>query len=179
MLLASSHLTGFRSADYRVVDNGTNSYNHQRCTCACFLCLSVSLSVYVSLAVSLCVSVYCLSLPTPASNNDSRACCACNADVCAPTVGMHHPPSLHPNERIQVYCVMPSTRAFVILFLESFTFLYVSDYLHQQYHIKDTWLERSPMLKDWFLQRRLYHFHHHHRLQASKTTTLSTNHHFT
>jgi sterol desaturase/sphingolipid hydroxylase (fatty acid hydroxylase superfamily) len=45
-----------------------------------------------------------------------------------------------------------------LLFIaESFSFLVVSDKLHDCYHIEGHWLERY----DWFLQRRERHFQHH------------------
>jgi len=61
--------------------------------------------------------------------------------------------------------VAPRRRIFAAIFLQSAVFLFVSDYLHTQYHVKDSWLE--GLLGDWFLRRRLYHFHHHHKLQEN------------
>ena len=59
----------------------------------------------------------------------------------------------------------PRRRIFAAIFLQSAAFLFVSDYLHTQYHVKNSWLE--GLLGDWFLRRRLYHFHHHHKLQET------------
>ena len=57
------------------------------------------------------------------------------------------------------------TRIAAQLIVCSFAFLLVSDHLHSQYHVKDSWLE--PVLGEWFLERRRYHFHHHYRLQEN------------
>jgi len=54
------------------------------------------------------------------------------------------------------YNILPM-RYFIIFAIESMTFLKVSVYLHDQYHIKDTWLERYT----WFIERRYRHFYHH------------------
>ena len=51
-------------------------------------------------------------------------------------------------------------RYFFIFSIESMSFLGVSVYLHDQFHIQGSWLERY----DWFLKRRYRHFWHHGHL---------------
>ena len=62
-----------------------------------------------------------------------------------------------------IFRFSPSTRVAGFIFGLSAVFLLVSDYLHIQYHVKDSWLETA--LGDWFLERRRYHFHHHNHLK--------------
>jgi len=66
---------------------------------------------------------------------------------------------------IAVFWLAPHKRVFMAIFVESATFLFISDYLHMQYHVENSWLEGH--LGDWFINRRLYHFHHHHRLREN------------
>jgi hypothetical protein len=55
-------------------------------------------------------------------------------------------------------CFRAAAHQLALLFIaESFSFLVVSDKLHDCYHIEGHWLERY----DWFLQRRERHFQHH------------------
>ena len=56
---------------------------------------------------------------------------------------------------------------FVLFFVESFVLLQLGDYLHQQYHIESSWLEKSPLLGKWFAYRRAWHFYHHGHLASN------------
>jgi len=64
-----------------------------------------------------------------------------------------------------VFFLLFRAKVAVLMIFESSTFTYVSDYLHQQYHIQDSWLEKYQ----WFLERRRRHFYHHghHMLNMS------------
>ncbi len=47
----------------------------------------------------------------------------------------------------------------VVLFvIECSIYLYVSDYMHQNFHIEGCWLEKY----EWFIERRNFHFYHHY-----------------
>ena len=64
-----------------------------------------------------------------------------------------------------IYWIVPNKKISTIILIESGGFLIISDYLHTQYHVVNTWLE--GFLGDWFIQRRQYHFHHHHHLHRN------------
>lgn len=60
------------------------------------------------------------------------------------------------------YCML-RTRLFVIFLVEGLGLQIVSTYLHDQFHIRGSWLERYS----WFLRRRYRHFYHHGHLQKN------------
>jgi len=55
-----------------------------------------------------------------------------------------------------IYLIIPYDYSLIIL-PENFLLIFLSDYLHQQYHTKGSWLEPYP----WFQYRRNLHFKHH------------------
>jgi hypothetical protein len=57
-----------------------------------------------------------------------------------------------------------------LIFVESAVFLWLSNYLHTQYHIDGSWLETAPWVGGeggWFLSRRALHFYHHRHLRKN------------
>jgi len=58
-----------------------------------------------------------------------------------------------------IYYTLPLTWSIIIL-PESTALLLLSDYLHQQYHIDGSWLEKY----NWFLSKRKYHLLHHNKM---------------
>ena len=52
---------------------------------------------------------------------------------------------------------------YLVVLLESTLFIFVSDHLHVQYHLKGSYLERF----DWFQRRRQRHFWHHKHLREN------------
>lgn len=62
---------------------------------------------------------------------------------------------------ILIYNIFPVTIS-VPFILISGLFLFISDYLHSHYHIKNSYLEIH--LGDWFIKKREYHFKHHERM---------------
>ena len=59
------------------------------------------------------------------------------------------------------WLVLP--RHFVQFVTLAFAFIGIDGYLHDQYHIRGSWLEQY----EWFQVRRLRHIHHHHRLKEN------------
>lgn len=55
------------------------------------------------------------------------------------------------------------TRLFVIFLVEGLGLQIASTYLHDQFHIRGSWLEKYQ----WFLRRRYRHFYHHGHLQKN------------
>jgi hypothetical protein len=41
--------------------------------------------------------------------------------------------------------------------------LWISNKLHEAFHIRDHWLERWSLTREWFLARRGRHFLHHYK----------------
>ena len=60
-------------------------------------------------------------------------------------------------------CIGLSTSAVCLFIVESAWYLWISNYLHEQYHIDGSWLERF----EWFLNRRSRHFYHHHHMHKN------------
>jgi hypothetical protein len=58
---------------------------------------------------------------------------------------------------------MLRTRLFVIFLVEGLGLQAASTYLHDQFHVRGSWLERYA----WFLRRRYRHFYHHGHLQKN------------
>jgi hypothetical protein len=50
-----------------------------------------------------------------------------------------------------------------IFIIQTSMLLLLSNYIHEQFHIKNSWLENNDITKEWFLERRNYHFYHHHK----------------
>jgi sterol desaturase/sphingolipid hydroxylase (fatty acid hydroxylase superfamily) len=42
--------------------------------------------------------------------------------------------------------------------------VFMFSYLHDRMHLQDFWMERAPLLKNWFLRSRRLHDIHHHSL---------------
>ena len=59
------------------------------------------------------------------------------------------------------YCIF-EIQTSVIFIIESSILLVVSNYLHEEFHIKDSCLEHNAITRDWFIHRRRLHFMHHH-----------------
>ena len=67
--------------------------------------------------------------------------------------------------------VMLRTRLFVIFMVEAVTLLGCSTHLHDQFHIRGSWLERF----EWFQIRRYRHFYHHgHHMKNMSLGGIST-----
>ena len=67
------------------------------------------------------------------------------------------------------FAILPLEFA-TLVFVESAFYLWLSNYLHSQYHIDGSWLESAPWAggKDgWFLSRRALHFYHHRHLRKN------------
>mmetsp|Transcript_39207 Transcript_39207/g.77082 ORF Transcript_39207/g.77082 Transcript_39207/m.77082 type:complete len:174 (-) Transcript_39207:119-640(-) len=60
------------------------------------------------------------------------------------------------------YLCLPLRFALLVV-IESTLFSYVSNYLHQHYHLKGSWLEKYK----WFQDRRNRHYYHHHHLRKN------------
>ena len=58
------------------------------------------------------------------------------------------------------YCIIPSFNLYCIFIVEAFTLVGANTYLHSQFHIKGSWLEKY----EWFIHRRYLHFYHHGHL---------------
>ena len=61
-----------------------------------------------------------------------------------------------------IYMLLP-LKFYLVVLLESTLFIFVSDHLHVQYHLKGSYLERF----DWFQRRRQRHFWHHKHLREN------------
>jgi hypothetical protein len=59
------------------------------------------------------------------------------------------------------YCIIPSYDLYCIFVLEAFILVGSNTYLHSQFHIKGSWLEKYK----WFIHRRYLHFYHHGHLR--------------
>ena len=60
------------------------------------------------------------------------------------------------------HCML-SSRMFIIFLVEGVGLQVASTYLHDQFHVRGSWLEKYP----WFLRRRYRHFYHHGHLQQN------------
>lgn len=57
---------------------------------------------------------------------------------------------------------------YFLLFATNTTFLLLlSDYLHSQIHIQNSWLEKNKLTKKWFLELRKLHFIHHQKVHKN------------
>ena len=64
---------------------------------------------------------------------------------------------------IALYLIV-ETKLVVTYIIFSALFIYISDHLHSQYHIKHSYLEK--LVGDWFIKKREYHFQHHQRMDT-------------
>eukprot|EP01084_Bolivina_argentea_P013638 25594_1 len=60
-------------------------------------------------------------------------------------------------------CIGISKYGNFIFVVESFMYLYCSDYMHQSYHIDGCWMEKY----EWFTKRRYFHFYHHYHMNMN------------
>ena len=70
---------------------------------------------------------------------------------------------------LSLFAALPLKFA-TLIFVESAFFLWLSNYLHSQFHIKGSWLERAPLVGGrggWFAIRRARHFYHHGHLRKN------------
>ena len=67
-----------------------------------------------------------------------------------------------------ICCFMFMDTYYFILFTSTTTFLLlVSDYLHSQIHIRNSWLEQNKITQSWFLELRKLHFIHHQNVHTN------------
>src|SRR5690349_4867706 len=59
---------------------------------------------------------------------------------------------------VAALCLALPADLFALAMGQAVLFLVASDYLHSQFHVAGSWLERFA----WFHRRRRYHFDHHH-----------------
>ena len=64
------------------------------------------------------------------------------------------------------YTILPFN-IFLFIISEIYLLLFISDYIHTHYHIKNCWLEKYS----WFLEKRKYHYIHH--IKLNKNMSLS------
>ena len=63
---------------------------------------------------------------------------------------------------VVVYIIF-DIRISAVFIIESFILMIVSNHLHEEFHVKNSWLEQNRFTRNWFLHRREQHFLHHYK----------------